>query len=155
VGGAAAADLLGVKRETLYAYVSRGLLASQPGPRGRGRLYLREDIERLKVRRLARAGHGAVAASALRGGGPVLESAITAIAPGGPRYRGHAAVDLVRAGTTFECAAELLWSGALSTAARWSAPTLGVRAARLASLTGGGAHPLVALALATPALAAA
>ena len=42
-------------------------------------------------RRDARAGHGAVAAGALRWGEPVLDSAITAITPRGPAYRGRLA----------------------------------------------------------------
>lgn len=117
----AAAALLGVKLPTLYAYASRGLLRSAPAapgapaaPRGgRARRYLREDLERLKARAAARAGHGPVAASALRWGEPVLESAITAVGPEGPRYRGRAAVELARAGVSFEQAAELLWTGTL------------------------------------------
>jgi citrate synthase len=36
--GAEAAALLGVKRETLYAYVSRGLIRGVPGGQGRARL---------------------------------------------------------------------------------------------------------------------
>jgi excisionase family DNA binding protein len=42
-----AARLLGVKRETLYAYVSRGLLRSYRQGIKRQRLYRREDVEDL------------------------------------------------------------------------------------------------------------
>ena len=42
-----AARLLGVKRETLYAYVSRGLLRSYRQGIKRQRLYRRLDIEEL------------------------------------------------------------------------------------------------------------
>ena len=35
-----AAAYLGVKLATLYAYTSRGLVQSVPGPKGRARLYL-------------------------------------------------------------------------------------------------------------------
>jgi citrate synthase len=42
-----AAERLGVKPETLYAYVSRGRLRSFRRAVGRGRLYLERDIERL------------------------------------------------------------------------------------------------------------
>jgi citrate synthase len=115
----AAAALLGVQRRTLYAYVSRGLIKSLPGGRGRARRYDRADLERLVVRHRARAGHGAVAAGALRWGEPVLESAITTIGPAGPRYRGHDAVALARANVGFERVAELLWSGALPDDATW------------------------------------
>jgi citrate synthase len=111
VDARAAARFLGVQQRTLYAYVSRGLVRSVPGEQGRPRLYAREDLARLVARRDARSGHGAVAAGALRWGEPVLDSAITAITPRGPAYRGHVAVDL--AGRSFENVAELLWSGYL------------------------------------------
>ncbi|HZU75678.1 MAG TPA: helix-turn-helix domain-containing protein [Dehalococcoidia bacterium] len=42
-----AAARLGVKPETLYAYVSRGRLRSFRRAVGRGRLYLERDVERL------------------------------------------------------------------------------------------------------------
>ena len=86
-----AAGRLGVQTRTLYAYVSRGLLRSVAGERGKQRLYARDDVDRLRARHDARAGHGAVAAGALRWGEPVLDSAITAITPRGPVYRGHVA----------------------------------------------------------------
>jgi citrate synthase len=108
-----AAKHLGIQQRSLYAYVSRGQVRSIAGARGRPRLYALADLERLRVRRDARAGHGAVAAGALRWGEPVLDSAITAITPRGPVYRGHTAVDLATAGARFENVAELLWSGYL------------------------------------------
>jgi citrate synthase len=45
--GGEAAGLLGVKRETLYAYVSRGLLKSYRQGIKRQRLYRRAEIEAL------------------------------------------------------------------------------------------------------------
>lgn len=45
--GDEAAGLLGVKRETLYAYVSRGLLKSYRQGIKRQRLYRRAEIEAL------------------------------------------------------------------------------------------------------------
>ncbi len=42
-----AADLLGVKRATLYAYVSRGLLRSYRQGIKRQRLYRRSEVESL------------------------------------------------------------------------------------------------------------
>lgn len=110
-----ASRFLGIQVRTLYAYVSRGLVRSMPGANGRPRLYAQADLERLKARSAARAGHGAVAAGALRWGEPVLDSAITAITPRGPVYRGRPAVDLVD--QRFEHVAELLWSGYLPSAA--------------------------------------
>ena len=46
--GDEAAALLGVKKATLYAYVSRGVLSSYKQAIGRNRLYRRQDIERLR-----------------------------------------------------------------------------------------------------------
>ncbi len=158
-----------MKRETLYAYVSRGLLRGVPGARGRARLYLRADVERLAARRDARAGHAAVAAGALRWGEPVLESALTAIGPRGPVYRGREAVALAREGTPFDAVAELLWTGELGApdgappgrAEGWSRAGRGgariadgAPARRLAALLPRGAAALAALALAAAALAA-
>lgn len=108
-----AAKHLGIQQRTLYAYVSRGQVRSVPGVRGRPRLYALADLERLRARRDARAGHGAVAAGALRWGEPVLDSAITAITPRGPAYRGHFAIQLAARRVRFENVAELLWFGVL------------------------------------------
>ena len=47
LAGEEAATLLGVKRETLYAYVSRGLLRSYRQGIKRQRLYRRAEIEAL------------------------------------------------------------------------------------------------------------
>lgn len=110
VGSAEAIALLGVKRETLYAYASRGLVRSVPGPKGRPRLYARADLERLRTRHDARAGHAAVAADALRFGEPVLDSAITEITPMGPRTRGLVLAEAAAEGRTLEAVAELVWA---------------------------------------------
>lgn len=150
VDAATAARLLGVQRRTLYAYVARGLVRSAPGEGGRRRRYDRGDLERLVARHRARAGHGAVAAGALRWGEPVLETAITALDAGGPRYRGTAAVELAAAGTGLERVAELLWTGtAPTTTPTWPRVAPPWRAlARLAPVTPpGAALPLVVAAL--------
>ena len=149
-----AAARLGIQLRTLYAYVSRGQVRSVPGARGRPRLYALADLDRLRARRDARAGHGAVAAGALRWGEPVLDSAITAITPRGPAYRGRHAVDLAPA-TRFENVAELLWSGYLPEApVAWPRGVV-VPFAALARLVPAGARPVDAmpLALAIAALA--
>src|SRR5262245_14348567 len=106
-----AADLLGVSRPTLYAYVSRGLVASEPGPGpSRARRYPRAAIEALRERR-ARGRDPAMAAhGALHWGTPVLDSALTLIEGGRPHYRGRDAVGLARSASLEEVAA-LLWTG--------------------------------------------
>lgn len=110
VGAREAAALLGVKRETLYVYVSRGLVRSIPEPGGaRARLYSRDDLERLHTRSTARRGHGVVAAGALRFGEPVLETAVGTVTAEGPVYRGRLALALEEEGATFEDVCALLW----------------------------------------------
>jgi citrate synthase len=103
-----AAELLGVKPQTLYAYASRGLLR-RVGT-GKRRRYLVEDLERVRTRQRARSGHGPVAAAALSFGEPVLDTRITGIDQRGPLYRGHPAIELAARGASFESVAELLWS---------------------------------------------
>src|SRR5438874_2455291 len=100
-----AAGYLGVSKQTLYAYVSRGLVASEPSA-GRERRYPRWSLDELKARRGERRN---AAAGALRWGTPVLESALTLIDRGRLFYRGHDAVELSRR-ATFEEVASLLWS---------------------------------------------
>lgn len=141
VDSKAAAKHLGIQQRTLYAYVSRGQVRSVAGEAGRPRLYALADLERLRVRRDARAGHGAVAAGAMRWGEPVLDSAITAITPRGPAYRGRLATDLAASGLQFENVAELLWSGYLPDA-RVTWPRPAVPLAQLGKLVPYGARPL-------------
>jgi len=156
-----AAEYLGVKLATLYAYTSRGLVQSVPGPKGRARLYLKRDLERLRARRDARAGHGPVAASALRFGEPVLDSSITAIAwDRGPIYRGIPAIELAEQDMLFEEVAELLWSGtppedeqAHRTSYFWSALDFGMPSEPLRALVHEALPPLTALTLVVPLLA--
>ncbi len=104
-----ACAMLGISPATLYAYVSRGLIDSRPGPDHRSRVYLRRDVERLAQRKKAGRGAARGAAQSLDRGLPVMETAISLIRPDGPCYRGRAAVALVRAGATLEDAARLLW----------------------------------------------
>lgn len=106
-----AVDLLGVRRQTLYAYVSRGLVRSVPEPGSRLRLYSREDLERLHQRSRAGTKPDAIAATLLDLGHPVVPTSITEITPQGPSYRGRLAVSLARQGVCFEQVAELLWTG--------------------------------------------
>ena len=65
LAGEEAAALLGVKRETLYAYVSRGLLKSYRQGIKRQRLYRRSEIEALlRLAPSSSADDAAVAAAA-------------------------------------------------------------------------------------------
>ena len=154
---AEASRLLGVKRETLYAYASRGLLrsASATGPGAKGRVYAREDVDRLRARSQARSGHGAAAASALRWGEPVLETRIGTIRRGGPVYRGRSAVELAREGASFEDVCALLWEGPFSPHADLDARRLGAPVNHLRALLRSGAEPFDGMLVTAAALAAA
>lgn len=134
-----AADLLGVKLPTLYAYVSRGLLRSLPGSgSGRARRYLVKDVEALRDKSRG----SAAAANALRFGEPVLDSGISEMTPSGPAYRGRLATQLAREGAPFESVAELLWTGTLpETPPEWPVPDAAPRLAGLARLVPADAPP--------------
>ena len=111
---AAAARLLGVTRATLYAYVSRGYVRSQPMPgAAKQRSYAREDVERLRRRSEERRAPDKAAARALQWGMPILESSITFIDGHRLYYRGHDAAVLARTRSLEEVAA-LIWTGQLS-----------------------------------------
>ncbi|MCG6875472.1 MAG: citrate synthase [Betaproteobacteria bacterium] len=105
--------ILRVKPQTLYCYVSRGFIRRVPQPVGRSSYYLREDVEKMRMRSTARAGHGPAAASAMRWGAPAIVTSVTEITDSGPRYRERLAVDLARANHAFENVAEYLWTGTL------------------------------------------
>lgn len=142
MSAAEAAKMLGIKRETLYAYASRGLVRSATAGRGdRSRVYERSDLERLRTRSLARSGHGAVAAGALRWGEPVLETSVGSIGPDGPTYRGQSAVALAREGAAFEDVCSLLWAASCPKSLAHDDRKLGVPPAPLRSLLGTRAAP--------------
>lgn len=101
-----AARRLGVKVETLYAYVSRGLIASERAADGRSSTFSSADVERLALRgRPRRSSRGPVIDVA-------VETALTDIDGRHLRYRGRDAVELSTT-RTFEEVAHLLWLGEL------------------------------------------
>jgi citrate synthase len=107
-----AAAFLGVQARTLYAYASRGLVTRVRA--GRRSHYARTELERLKARHDARAGHGPAAGGALHWGEPVLPTRISGVGADGPLYRGVSATELARRGTPFPEVCELLWTGTLA-----------------------------------------
>jgi len=125
-----AVDLLGVSRATLYAYVSRGRIRSEPRLRGdRRSRYSRDDVERLVARTRERRNPEKAAEQALHWGLPILESAITLIADDRIYYRGLDAGTLARESSLAQVAA-LLWTGSpanaeFATAGRVPLPKLG------------------------------
>ncbi|MDY7226137.1 citrate synthase family protein [Hyalangium rubrum] len=153
LSAAEASTLLGVKRATLYTYVSRGLVRCVPERGTKENRYVRADVERLKARHDARAGHAAVASGALRWGEPVIDSSVTRVGAEGLAYRGHSAVELAVSGRSFEEVSELLWTGELpASPARWPVPELPFPPSTLVGLLPRDAPPLAVLSTVVPLL---
>ncbi len=123
LSSADAAALLGVSRQTLYAYVSRGLLHAHPGEEARESRYLAAEVERLAVNRTRGRKPREVARAALDWGLPVLESALTLIEDGRLYYRGQDAVEFSTQASVEEAAA-LLWDCTVDEAFDQAAPCL-------------------------------
>src|SRR3954464_6344454 len=97
---------LAISPATLYAYVSRGLIRSEPSPESRSHRYRAEDVRGLKERRVPSPeprGFRSFDADL-----PVMDSAIATITEQGAIYRGVNCVDLAEK-DTLEHAATLLW----------------------------------------------
>lgn len=103
-----AAAELGITLPTLYAYVSRDLIRSEPVPDSRAKRYRAEDVRALKRRRSTEAPEPGAAPGTLSFGQPVLDSAITLIADGRLHYRGSDATALAK-NSSLEQVAALLW----------------------------------------------
>src|SRR5579859_424978 len=104
---ATALATLGVRAQTLYAYVSRGRIGARPDPGDpRRSLYRAADIAALRGRRSRRSQD--IAASALSWGEPSIATAISTVRDGRLVYRGHDAADLAMT-ATLEDVARLLW----------------------------------------------
>lgn len=100
-----AADTLGIKLDTLYAYVSRGRLRSIVVSGTRERRYRSEDVETLRDgRSTPRAPPGSDSEALM----PVIGSSICLIENGRFYYRGQDAVQLSEVATVEEIA-RLLW----------------------------------------------
>ena len=104
-----AAQELGVSVQTIYAYVSRGLIRAEKTG-SRSNRYLREDIEQLKARKAVRRNPAQAIEQALHWGAPILESSLTLIQDGRFFYRGWDATELAQTARLEEVAA-LLWTG--------------------------------------------
>ncbi|MEU4172205.1 citrate synthase family protein [Streptomyces sp. NPDC026665] len=118
------AELLGVKPETVYAYVSRGQLSSRREPGGRGSTFDPKEVEAL-ARRNRREGGG----SSGSGGELSVRTSITLIDKDRYYFRGVDATELA-ARYSFEEIAEWLWTGELRPGVTFTAPEAAVAAAR-------------------------
>jgi citrate synthase len=157
IGAAEAAQRLGIKQASLYAYVSRGVLSRRRDTDGKASMFDAAEVEQL-----ARKGRPRRPAS----GGPaelVIETAVTEISDGMLRFRG---LDATRLATqrSFEDVAMLLWTGSLPEAngqtgagdgGGWQATAQALAAASAAQAAlAAGTLPLERLQVIVPALAA-
>ena len=132
-----ALGLLNIRAQTLYAYVTRGWIHSISQPGQKERLYLRADIEKVRLRSRAHAGQAAVAASAMNYGEPIMGTAVTEITPDGHKYRGQPAEKLVLTGAAFETVSEFIWSGLWhETALRWPVDAIPVEVRKVTKSLG-------------------
>jgi citrate synthase len=124
------ATRLGVKLETIYAYVSRGVLSRTLADDGKTSRFDPAEVERLAKHGRPRAEGGRVGTVDVS-----LATAITEIHADRLLFRGQDAVVLART-SSFEQVAELLWSGAkpdLVDRDAWTPPAKGFRIAHAAS----------------------
>ncbi|WP_406091721.1 citrate/2-methylcitrate synthase [Streptomyces sp. NBC_01013] len=118
------AERLGVKPETVYAYVSRGQLSSNRAPGGRGSTFDAAEVDAL-ARRTGRREPTAPA------GGLSFPTGITLIESDRYYFRGVDASELARR-HAYEEVAEWLWTGELRPGIRFTAPAEALAAARRA-----------------------
>jgi citrate synthase len=114
-----AAERLGVKTATLYAYVSRGVLLRRKAPEGHS-LFDPAEVDRLARRGRPRRQAGASEVT--------IASRVTALGDDRPYFRGYDALDLAVT-RTFEEVADLLWE---APAGPWTAPAEATALARAA-----------------------
>ncbi|MFJ6606002.1 citrate/2-methylcitrate synthase [Streptomyces lydicus] len=119
-----AADRLGVKPETVYAYVSRGQLTSRREPGGRGSTFDAKEVDTLARRGGRREPSGAGSELAVRTG-------ITLIDRDHCYFRGVDTSELA-AHHSYEEVAEWLWTGEMRRGIRFTAPHDALTAARRA-----------------------
>ncbi len=106
------AERLGIKLNTVYAYVSRGLLDKRSARDGTSRFDSRQ-VEQLARRGRPRVSSQETSISLL------IETGLTTLSEDGVAYRGYPSRSLIRT-HTFEEVAELLWVGELHTGLpRW------------------------------------
>jgi citrate synthase len=103
---------LGVRAQTLYAYVSRGRIGVRPDPADpRRSLYDGEDLDQLAARRKRGRAARDIAAGALAWGEAAIPTTISTIDHGRLIYRGRDAA-MLAADATLEETACLLWEQA-------------------------------------------
>ena len=110
-----AAARLDVSRQTLYSYVSRGLLRAHAAASHRERRYLIVEVNQLATRRSQSRSPSRAARGSLHWGLPVVESSICCIDAGRLYYRGKAALALIETHSLEEVSG-MLWQCAVADA---------------------------------------
>jgi citrate synthase len=100
---------LAISPATLYAYVSRGLIRSEPTADSRSRRYRAEDVRALKERRAPSPEPRGL--RSFDADLPVMDSSVATITEDGPIYRGVNCISLAES-DTLEHTATLLWDAA-------------------------------------------
>ncbi|WP_405543179.1 citrate synthase [Streptomyces phaeochromogenes] len=121
-----AAELLGVKPETVYAYVSRGQLSSRRSTGGRGSTFDSKEVEALARRNRREPAESSPAAGTLS-----VRTRITLIDKDRYYFRGVDATELATR-HSYEEVAEWLWTGVLRPGVTFTAPEASVAVARRA-----------------------
>ena len=109
------ADRLGVKPETVYAYVSRGLLHSHRESGGRGSWFDAKEVDELSTHTRQATANGGKPAQ------PFIATELTLLSDGGLYYRGRDVAKLAGS-ESFESVAGLLWTGRLEPVAFTASP---------------------------------
>lgn len=126
---------LGVRPQTVYAYVSRKKLEVMPDPANpRRSLYRADDATALSKRKQAGRTHETLAAATLFGTEPSIATALSAFHRGRLYYRGQDAVELARS-ATLEEAARLMWGAGQSADFSCATSTASTETGRVAAFT--------------------
>lgn len=126
------ADLLGVKRQTVYAYVSRGILHRRLDMDGRTSIFDRAEVEELRLgRRSEQDGEMRI----------FVTTGLTRVADEALWIRGRDVIELIDRGARFVDLVELVWGG--GDGEPWPGPDAVLPASAAASLPVpvGGAAP--------------
>jgi len=144
-----ACEALGVLKQTLYAYASRGRVEVRWDPEHVGRkLYRGSDVVALIKKRARGRARKTIAASTMAWGEPIINTRISTIVRGRLYYRGVDAVELA-GWATLEEAAQCLWEA--HTAPVFATPredvvplpqSASLRARAYASIALAAAHPV-------------
>lgn len=119
---AEAADLLGVKRQTIYAYVSRGILHRQMALDGRTSLFDRAEVEQLRL------GRNPERDGEMR---TIVATRLTRVSDEGIWIRGKDLISEVSDGAGFTDIADLLWD--TPEKERWTNPAASTTAQSFAT----------------------